>query len=98
MSKDHKEIIKNANKLDKLVFFCMIVSCFVGVAGYIFGPIVKNIVNLLIYGIPWKYELFLKTEYFYEITTLTSYCLSYFIQCLDCTLGAVYNVRKFNLI
>jgi hypothetical protein len=64
-----------------------------GVTGYIFGPIVKNIFNLVIFGTSWNYQLFLKTTYFYD-TSMIYYCLNYFIQSVDCTIGAVYNVRS----
>lgn len=73
-------------------------SCLFGVVGYALQPLLKNIVGVLILGAPMQYEVLFKSEFYFDITYLPYYALTYIEESFSCFVGACFNVRIFNEI
>lgn len=73
-------LIKEANRLDKLLLSLLLGCCFIGGVGYLTIPFVKNFYGLF-FGSMLAHDMPYKTAFFYDVTQSPAYELTYLVQC-----------------
>ena len=87
-------IVKRANNFNKTVGLAYLMSGSFAALGYCFRPIVANLVNVLIFGTEYNYEMPFKALFPFDITKHPIYETSYFIFSCATYITLFMNVSK----
>lgn len=95
---EQRKLIEEAKAFDHLMLKIMLGVGFFSFFGFNLIPISKSIIGFLIFGDEFAYEIPFKASFFYEITSVCPYIVTYILQSYYSYLAGALNVSEYEII